>query len=338
MSGCPNLDVLGRVHFLDSPFSLLGDVDISNCNLFDNCFPNDWSSLVSLWSLNIDGNNVTSLPKCIQTLPRIGRLHAGNCSKIKSIIGLPKTVNVLYINNNKSLVKVQPGQNSRILMYYPNYPKLCDMEGRYMVQSIDKVETKIIQYLGLTLDAGEGMELGLQVLHEFGIFSSFVPEKQIPSCFMYNAQGSQISFRVPWHRNSSAILGFNMCAVLSGSGRYDYAYLNTQVSNKTKDLEWTYIARNKKILMYMGHIAWLSVWRCGNMLDAGDEIVISITPGAAHQYCINLLYEDDGHVNGERKETHHVNASHQISWTDRMDKDISNYVCGGTKSVFRSDN
>ncbi|CAH1426308.1 unnamed protein product [Lactuca virosa] len=179
MSGCPNLDVLGWVQCLDSvsSFSFLDDMDVSNCNLFDNCFPNDWSSLVSLWSLNIDGNNVTSLPKCIQTLPRITRLHARDCSKIKSVIGLPKTINVLYISNNKSLEKVQPGQNSSIVLYCPNCPKLCDMEGRYMVQSIDKVETKIIRYLGLTLDPCEGMALGLQVLHEFGIFSTFVPEK-----------------------------------------------------------------------------------------------------------------------------------------------------------------
>ncbi|KAL4588427.1 hypothetical protein LXL04_001316 [Taraxacum kok-saghyz] len=73
------------------------------CNLFDNFFPNDWSSLVSLLNLSISGNKVTSLPEYSQPVSRIQRLIVGNCSRIQSIIGLMKNyitlispINVCY--------------------------------------------------------------------------------------------------------------------------------------------------------------------------------------------------------------------------------------------------
>ncbi|KAL7602059.1 hypothetical protein Lser_V15G24186 [Lactuca serriola] len=142
MSGC---GVLGRV---------------------DQCL-DEWSSLVSLMKLNIDGNNITFLPKCVQTLPRIEELRVSHCSKLQSVLGLPNSVNHLFVNDNESLEKVQPEENSRTIVHHMNCPKLCEIEGRYKIQSIDKVERKIIRYLGLESNACEGMELDLEVFHEF---------------------------------------------------------------------------------------------------------------------------------------------------------------------------
>ncbi|KAL7602060.1 hypothetical protein Lser_V15G24185 [Lactuca serriola] len=54
--------------------------------------------------------------------------------------------------------------------------------------------------------------------------------------------------------------------------------------------------------------------------------------------CINLIYEDyEELLDEERKEAHDVNVFDQMSWTDRMDKDISHYVFPGKKHVFRDD-
>ncbi|CAI9287208.1 unnamed protein product [Lactuca saligna] len=197
MSGCQNLGVLKRVQCLESvsSFPVLQDVNLSYCNLLDNSFPNDWSSLVSLVNVNIDGNNVTSLPKCIQTLPEILTLSVERCSKIQSILSLPTSVFALYISHNESLQKVNLSQNSGIVVSHVNCKNLYHMEGRYNLQSINKVDMKIIRYLGLEPNAFQGMELGIQVLHEFGIFSTYVPEKQIPPCFMYKEKGQQISFK-----------------------------------------------------------------------------------------------------------------------------------------------
>ncbi|KAI3682280.1 hypothetical protein L2E82_49986 [Cichorium intybus] len=338
----PGCGVLGVVQCLGpvSSLSHIKELNLPHSNLFDNSFPNDWSSLVSLVEMNIDGNNITFLPKCIQTLPSIQQLRVSHCSKLRSVLGVPKSVNELFVNYNESLEKVQPAQNSRTVVYHRNCPKLCEIEGRYKIQSIDKVERKIIRYLGLESNAGEGMELDIKVFHEFGIFSAFVPEIKIPSRFTYEEKGSRISFKVPLHRNSSKIIGFNMCAVLSLFFLQIGLDLEIGVQNMTKDLLWSYFKRDQNIRMNAGKFALLSLWRCGNLLEGGDEIVIRVFSRLikVEECCINLIYEDGEQLlAGERKDAYDVNGFDQMSWTDRMDKDISHYVCPGKKHVFRDD-
>ena len=166
MSGCQNLGAVSRFQFSYSTSlhsSRLKKLDISYCNLFDNSFPNDWSNLVSLTELNIDGNKITYLPKCIQSLPRLETFHANGCSQIQSIIGLPKTVSKLIIMDNKSLEKVLRFPVDRNTLVCASYsPILCYIEGWYKCQSIDKVERKVTQKLGL------GMESGLDCKQKVG--------------------------------------------------------------------------------------------------------------------------------------------------------------------------
>ncbi|CAH1426320.1 unnamed protein product [Lactuca virosa] len=344
-SGCV---VLGQVQSLDlvPSLSALVEMNISYCNLSDTFFPNDWSSLVLLERLNINGNNITFLPNCIQTLPILEFLGVENCSNIQSVLGLPESLGFLSAESNNSLEKVQL-PDSQTPMNYRNCPKLCEIEGRWKVRSIDKVDRKIICFLGLEVNAkaGEGMELGLQVLHEFGIFSTYVSGKGIPSDFMYKERGPQISFQVPSHNDRSRIRGFNMCVVLFPSRKYEYFILWINVHNITKDCLWDYQRGLQKIPKNVENYAWLSLWRCGNLLEAGDQILINIYDLEAHtrnwkiggeylhpdveECVINLIYEDDDEqqlLDGETKEAHNVD---HISWTDRMGKDISDYVCSG---------
>ncbi|KAI3525669.1 hypothetical protein L1887_04646 [Cichorium endivia] len=352
MSGC---QVLGLIQSLNSvpSFSLLRQMNLSDCNLFDNSFPSDWSSLVSLDVLTLDGNNITSLPKCIQTLPTIRELILQYCSTIQSILDLPESLTVLYACGNESLEKVQLTQNHLITVFHLFCEKLCEIEGRYKVRSIDKVERKIIRYMGLESNARDGlMELGLKVLHEFGIFSTCVSGKLIPSRFMYKERGPQISFDVPWHDGSFRIIGFNMCVILSQpSPGYDFLNLVIEVYNKTKDLFWIYIQEQQRILKNTENYAWLSVWRCGNLLEAGDEISIHIRnqevgfiknigiiwcgfSQPVEECRINLLYGVDEQLDEETKEACDVSAFDQISWTDRMDTNISDYVYSGGMYEF----
>lgn len=166
MSGCQNLGAVSRFQFSYSTAlhsAQLKMLNISDCNLFDNSFPNDWSILVSLTELRIDGNKITYLPKCIHSLPRLETFHANRCSQIQSIIGLPKTVFELIILYNKSLEKVlQFPQDRNTLVYAYHSPILCHIEGWYKWRSIDKVERKVTQKLGL------GMESGLDCKQKVG--------------------------------------------------------------------------------------------------------------------------------------------------------------------------
>ncbi|KAI3525606.1 hypothetical protein L1887_04506 [Cichorium endivia] len=339
--GCQHFGVLGRVQVLDSipSFFYLKNLDVSYCDLVDSSFSNeDWSSLVSLDFFTMDGNNVTCLPKCVQTLPSVNMIRIHNCSELQSIQGLPRSLHMLSITDNESLEKVQPA--SKIIVAKKNCPKLCDVEGHYMVLSADKVERKIIQYLGLETNAGEDMELGLKVLHEFGIFSTFVSERQIPSHFMYKEEGPQIAFFVPWIHDGSRISGFRMSAKLSLPTRF-YLHLNlkTLVYNETKDLLWVYDTGDQERYQTVEKRAWLSLWRCGNLLEVGDEIVVHLNPSrgiVVEELCINLIYEDDEELDGERKEGHHIKANNQISWTNILHGDISNHVDKGGRHLFES--
>lgn len=243
--------------------------------------------------------------------------------------------------------------DSQTPMNYRNCTKLCEIESRWKVRSIDKVDRKIICFLGLEVNAksGEGMELGLQVLslslslswldylfnrlmlkikhnhkwcvcvaqvlHEFGIFSTYVSGKGILSDFMYKERGPQISFQVSSHNDRSRIRGFNMCVVLFPSRKYENFILWINVHNITKDCLWDYWRGLQKIPKNVENYAWLSLWRCGNLLEAEDQILINIYDLEAHtrnwkiggehlhpdveECVINLIYEDDEEQHTTRK-------------------------------------
>ncbi|KAL4588409.1 hypothetical protein LXL04_001297 [Taraxacum kok-saghyz] len=372
-----------------SLFSVLVEMTISYCNLSDTCFPNDWSGLVSLKALSIGGNNISVIPNCIQTLPILYALDVINCSKIQSILGLPESLTYLGSWCNDSLEKIQLPQTRSTIVHYNYCQNLYEIEGRWKVRPIEKVDRKIIRYmglepitvegresglkcgtfvscllqktircLGLESNADDGMELDLKVLHEFGIFSTLVSRKQIPSGFMYKERGPQISFQVPWHDERLRISGFCLCVVLSPSSRSEYFRLKIDVYNMTKDVLWEYYIASQSFPKNVESYALLNLWRCGNLLEVGNEVFIRITDlvyddvsrevyernrnqtGGVHQdveECgINLIYEDDERQlsDGERNEAHHVKPFDQISWTDRMDEDISDYVCSGGRHEF----
>ncbi|KAI3505550.1 hypothetical protein L1887_27682 [Cichorium endivia] len=321
------------------------EANLSYHTLLDNVFPDDWSNLVSLRTLKIGGINITSLPSCIQTLPAIESLTVSNCSELESILGLPKSLHVLTIANNKSLVKVQCGQYRPGIIVKNDCPQFCELTGYHMVQSADKVERKIIQYLGLESNAGEGKELdlkGLKVLHEFGIFSTFVSDGQIPSTFLYQEVGPRIPFFVPWLHDGSRISGFSVCAMLSiKPTTYKYAVVEMLVHNATKEVAWVYRNLSQEICQNVEKCAWLCLCRSGTLLEVGDEISVFLffrfhQEIVVEECCINLIYEDDEELDGERQEAHHVNASDQMSWTDRMHEDISDYVNKGDQHLFEA--
>nr|XP_043625427.1 disease resistance protein RUN1-like [Erigeron canadensis] len=338
MSSCPNIEAVGRFEWygITSLPSLLVHLNISYCNLFDTSFPNDWSNLVSLSELRIDGNNVTHLPKCIQSLPRLAHLFAVRCSQMQSIQGVPKTLRELDIEGNISLKKIEVSlevllKKQGILVSSLECPNLCYMQGNFKWQSIDKVEKKILKKLGL------GTEMGLhyskqKVVFEYGIFSTLIRKEQIPFFFTYKERGPQISFKVPCNDTHRIISGFNLCIVVPPICYVSLHESRIEVYNMTKDLLWIYYPGFFEKATLKGW--WLSVWRCGNMLQEGDQIFISIR--YREKFCrqveecrVNLIYDDDDDDDddddwAERKEVNDDEIV--IRWTDRMFIDISDYV------------
>ncbi|KAI3803951.1 hypothetical protein L1987_32117 [Smallanthus sonchifolius] len=239
--------------------------------------------------------------------------------------------------------------------------KLCAVEDCCKLESFEKVDRKVIRYLGLESILENGLGLGfnnqnaytnedsIKVSYEFGIFSAFVSGKTLP-CFRYKEIGSIISFRVPSHPNGSRISGLNV-SFMSTLNLGRSKNREVEVNNKTKVLVWKYsptihVTCNKTDEFYY---VWLSLWRIGNLLDDGDEIVVSINDNGGNvveECCVNFVYEDydDDHeevgeenqkeMDEEKKEIHCV--FNHISWTDRMRVEISDYVHSGKTYSFNN--
>ncbi|KAI3788848.1 hypothetical protein L2E82_01626 [Cichorium intybus] len=238
-------------------------------------------------------------------------------------------------SSNESLGKAKHG-NDRV---WDGFKFIGSLKILNLSHSVELIETPIFDGLprleSLILKSCARMKLALKVFHEFGIFSTFVPEKQIPSRFMYREGGSQISFVVPSRHDGLRLRGFSLCAMLSPPATNLHAVVEMKVYNLTKDLLWTYEYGFLDFIRKVKKRAWLSFWRCGNLLEVGDKFHarIKIDSGiVVKECCINLIYEDDEEVDGERKEAHHD----QMLWTDKMHKDISDYVHIGGRYLFHS--
>ncbi|KAK9070931.1 hypothetical protein SSX86_009499 [Deinandra increscens subsp. villosa] len=193
----------------------------------------------------------------------------------------------------------------------------------------------------------EGCESLTQVLYEFGIFSIYVLGKTLP-CFRYNykKKGSTISFTVPSHPNGSGTSGLNVCFMYAKNIEYRSIPI-IEVNNKTKVLVWIY---NPTARLYQGgdleYNVWLSFWRTGNLLDYGDEIVVSITlykyggtkveVEIVEECCVNLVYDEDNEeeIGEEKKDMGTLCMLNQISWSERMHVEISDYVHSGKTYFF----
>lgn len=125
-------------------------------------------------------------------------------------------------------------------------------------------------------------------------------------------------------------------------------YWEISVNNKTKALVWIYNPTIEVICKEAGkfYFVWSSLWRTGNLLDDGDDIVVrilSFVGGIVEECCINLVYDDDEEEVGEdtqeemdeeKKDTHCM-FNNNISWTDKLQVEISDYVHTGKTYCFK---
>ncbi|KAK1417721.1 hypothetical protein QVD17_26855 [Tagetes erecta] len=353
MNGCSNLGSIEQVQCLDTCLvsSHLVHVDVTNCNLFDSSFPKDWSNLFSLRALSISKNHITSLPDCVKSLPALEELYVNNCSHLQSVLDVPKSVKLLSIYENMSLEIVKPPSISSRFVCVGS-KKMRAIEGFLKHESVKNVDKKVVRYLGLeSILENTNIDDSIKVLYEVGIFSTWVSGIKLPS-FMYKESGSEISFRVPSHPNGSRVSAVNVCITFTPSAQVplmneshdeldDGIYLFTVIiNNKTKDLVWNYTPTVERDIKGCDSYIWLSLWRTGNLLDDGDEIVISssIIRVVVEEYCVNLVYDDDevGEEIDEEKKEKHCFFNNHISWNDRLIVEVSDYVQNGKNYHFHN--
>lgn len=94
--------------FLLLPISLNGlscltTLSLGYCNLSDELIPKDLGSLSFLEDLDLRGNNFCNLQTDFASLPNLHELRLSDCSKLQSILSLPRSLSSFYAENCISL-------------------------------------------------------------------------------------------------------------------------------------------------------------------------------------------------------------------------------------------
>ncbi|CAL2240958.1 unnamed protein product [Prunus armeniaca] len=283
------------------PCSLV-NLSVWGCNLSDDTFPRDFSNLSSLRRLNVGNNPICRLPNCIQGLTRLDELSFSKCTRLKSLVGLPK-LHYLRIDGCVSLEKItyQCFRGISVTTRLGDNRNLVEWENRFKVEPIGRVDVDMINLLGLcNLESMApiwiqkpiycGTEVHrspVQGMYEDGIFSTFFAGNEVPGRFSHKSRRSSISFTVtlPDKHRIQALVVF---AVYASSGsdfprKRSTGFLGvsgdmmTRVRNKSKGLKWYCGPTHYGIPGEGEDMIWLSHWKFqDDHLEGGDRVGVSV--------------------------------------------------------------
>ncbi|KAM7470244.1 hypothetical protein LguiA_008427 [Lonicera macranthoides] len=277
------------------PFSLK-ELSLRGCNLFDYSFPENFGNLRSLSILDLQENPIRRLPNCFKDLSSLSYLDISRCYRLQT----------LDFN------------------YLPN--KIFDVDAMHC-RSLENITSLSIACLYMA----DCYKLGVGTF-EFGIFSTYFPVGKFPMFSLEKIKGSSIYFTVPLHSpqriqclNVYCTYGYpenDDVAVVSPRARIGEVNIRkismaVKIENKTKDQTWIYIPQ----LFHVPSIEdmeWLSKWRFGNQMEAGDEIIVTFDCKDKYEIkeCgFNIVYRDQEDENGTTtiEKSHHDFLAFQLS-------------------------
>ncbi|KAK4493040.1 hypothetical protein RD792_018147 [Penstemon davidsonii] len=278
-------------------------LSLSDCNLTEDTFPNDIGNFTSLKKLDLSRNPLCSLPHFVSKLSSLQDLQLESCVRLRSLLGLPDISN-LELAGCGLLKTITHLSTSSKLHYisYNNCGKLNEVQGLFCREPLEKFSVETLNNFGFfNLEPLKDVEVNfqdgittsigkrpIQLLYEFGIFSTSMLGSQIPDWnFSYKTIGSSVSFTVPSSTSDLQIQGLNLCfvyAVSNSTSNNDEKWfpeniLFIKIRNKTKDLEWIYYPTCFGIPEPDNDLLWLSHWTFRNELEDGNEVDISIITG-----------------------------------------------------------
>ncbi|XP_052209758.1 disease resistance protein RUN1-like isoform X2 [Diospyros lotus] len=283
------------------PESLVG-LSLANCNLSDDSFPRDFSSLSSLRKLNLSENPIRSLPNCIRDHFGLKSLWLHSCPRLLTLDGLPKSLEDVQVDGCKLLEKISfdSADFTGKILTYRHCRRLVEISGLYKVKPLESDDAELINNLGFC-DFFEGMgksyiefssisashetwmspPLGL---HQPCTICTYVRGSKMPIRFNLKNVGSSISFTVPSDANFRT-QGLSVCSVYAESNdyRFEEQYLRTIISNATKQVKWSYCPELLGFPLNEDDVTWLSYWKLEDQLEGGDEVNISVTSDRYHE-------------------------------------------------------
>ncbi|KAJ9558730.1 hypothetical protein OSB04_013344 [Centaurea solstitialis] len=306
-------------------------LSLKDNHLSNESFPMDMSSLIMLKDLCLDGNDIVSMPDCVRTLPRLEKLSIYGCARLTTIEHPPRTLKELIFSVDYEVGKVVFHEDMSPIKLIGSGGEGPFIEGLFKEEDMADVKEKLLHRLGwsnLDFTNIKPVANKVQMLYEFGIFSTFYVGKEIPNWISKRSEGSSISFTIPPSPNQ--LRGLNFCFVLQipENSSLDARYIQyIKISNITKNHTWIYSCPVLFIKIREGKIVHLSHWMFGkNEMEDGDQISISIldTRDFIEMECgMELMYDDD--VKNKMEEEEDV-LSYYKSW---------NHIIGGDLSPFQ---
>ncbi|XP_050230104.1 disease resistance protein RPV1-like isoform X2 [Mercurialis annua] len=280
--------------------SSLVSLSLANCNLSNDHILKDLSMLPSLQRLNLSGNSFHAIPESINNLTLLHSLILDHCESLILLPELPNSLKELNINYCSSLERITnlPNLFRRLIFRSSGCEKLVEVEGAFKLQPIREIDMEMMRALKLiNLDSLESLQAkmvncltatsrttSVQVLHECGIFTTYLPGSEIPEWYNFQYPGNSFSFTVHLCQGQK-IVGLNLCVVYacneSGSQlSQDYILFGTAfalIKNTTNGFFWTYSPTFYQIPGKNGCNLWLSHWKYLDQLEDGDEVYVGIT-------------------------------------------------------------
>ncbi|KAM7474478.1 LOW QUALITY PROTEIN: hypothetical protein LguiB_021721 [Lonicera macranthoides] len=294
--------------FLYSLPRTIVNLSLVRCRLYEDSVPSAFGNQPLLKELDLSNNFFGTLPDSIGSLSNLKSLMIRSCRLLRSILGLPCGLEYLDMESCYSVKKVSfQSSQTRIAKVRSEYCEDMDeIEGIFKIEPIGQVDGKIIKSMGLDIESMENIEVALldlwntrmrpiQGLHEFGIFSTFIPGGMVPSCFSDKSKGSSISFSVSSLPNLR-IRCLNVFFVYYlRRGFVPEPILLTKILNRKKGLTWIYCPFFVGSPYEGNDMTWLSQWNFGNdQLEGGDEVTVSVHVGdlKVKECGINIVYEE----------------------------------------------
>ncbi|KAK1420710.1 hypothetical protein QVD17_22528 [Tagetes erecta] len=299
----------------------------------DYCDLNDMPVVLhpqSFFEMSLAGNLFEYLPNNIDlTMLRV--LTLSSCPNLKSILCLPSTLQDLYTDWCTSLEKItfQSRRYTLQNFVYEGCFKLSEIQGLFKLVSVSELDESYLghmkwikAYQDLKVDlVGDTVTKGriwhIQMLHEYGIRSIFLPSIKNLTFDDYTSSSAFLSFDVPLHQEKSRIQGLNITCLYRTKGENQVIRgLLVRIVNYTKDLAWLYnpVVHCKPTVD--DDVMWLSYWPIGNTLDVGDKVYVTIIE--YNELIVNgcgasLVYMDeDGYEIDQQENTENYTKEEEV--------------------------
>ncbi|KAM5551659.1 hypothetical protein ABKV19_026486 [Rosa sericea] len=176
-------------------------LNLSNCNLGEGAFANEFGYFPSLVTLNLSGNNFVRIPSGIRLLSKLENFNLENCKRLQELSDLPSNCRLdLRADGCTSLKYLFDASNlNRLNKSYFNFINCFNLNGNQGCNNIAFEMLKTFMYQGIS--------------NNRETFQIVIPGSNIPKWFSHRSVGCLLSVPLPADWNNSRFLGFALCAV-----------------------------------------------------------------------------------------------------------------------------